>query len=210
MRKLGVLLCLLIAAASGWAQDDIDEPSVIEPIQKGAFGGAVLKLAEINDEFGLLIGGHGGWIINPSFSVGGGFYGLLRDIEVEGESSAEELELGYGGLELEYVVISVHRLHLSAQTLIGFGGLTSRVRNFSRFNTSLNQGGFGSPDDSIFIVEPGLHLLWDLSTNVRFGLGGTHRFIRGVGIEGLENSDLSGASMTLTFTYRFVRGGETE
>ena len=41
-------------------------------IRHGGFGGPVVKFTEIDGQFGVLVGGRGGWIINDSFVIGAG------------------------------------------------------------------------------------------------------------------------------------------
>ncbi len=183
---------------SVWAEENQKKTSIGDPVKRGGFGGPVLKVTEINDVFGLMIGGRGGWILNHTFAIGGGFYGLLRDIGVEDSRFERDFEFAYGGLELEYIIAPRRVIHLSVQTLIGFGGLTDRERSFDRFD-EFNR--FDGPDDSFFIAEPGLNLIWNMKTYLRIGLGGSYRFIRGVGVEGLHNSDLSGSSVILIFKF---------
>ena len=82
------------------------------------------------------------------------FYGLLRDIEAETSDFEREFEFAYSGLELEYIAAPSKDVHLSAQTLIGFGGLTDRNQRFYYDRYDYDEyGRFGGPDDTFFIIE---------------------------------------------------------
>ena len=83
MKKLTLLLFFFMLAASLWAEEESEEAPTEKPSESGGFGGPVLKVTRINDVFGLIVGGRGGWIYKHTYAIGGGFYGLLRDIEVE-------------------------------------------------------------------------------------------------------------------------------
>jgi hypothetical protein len=52
-----------------------DETLFSGNVEHGGFGGPVVKFTQIKDEFGVLVGGRGGWIINHSFVLGAGGYG---------------------------------------------------------------------------------------------------------------------------------------
>ena len=101
-------------------------------ITHGGFGGPVIKYTQIKGEPALLIGGRGGWIINHSFVIGGGGYGLVSDIEADNFLTFAPLEpipylnFGYGGLELEYIIQSDKLMHFTVYTLIGAGGISYR------------------------------------------------------------------------------------
>ena len=207
MKKLTSFLFFFILTASLWAEKTPEETVTEEPKKSGGFGGPVLKVTRINDVFGLLIGGRGGWVYNHKYAIGGGFYGLLRDIEVEISDAPErDFEFAYSGLELEYILAPSRDIHLSAQTLIGFGGLTDRYQRVYVYYDEY--GRLGGPDDSFFIVEPGLNIVWNMKTYLQIHFGGSYRYIRGVGIEGLHNADLNGLSVVVTF--RFGRNAKVE
>ena len=205
MKKLTLFLFFFMVAASLWAEEDVKETKTEKPSESGVFGGPVLKITKINDVFGLTVGGRAGWIYKHTYAIGGGFYGLLRDIQSDSE---REFEFAYSGLELEYIIAPSRDVHLSAQTLIGFGGLTDRYQRVVPYYGYDEYGRFGGPDDSFFIVEPGLNIVWNMKTYLQIYFGGSYRYIRGVGIDGLHNSDLNGYSVVVTF--RFGRNAKVE
>ena len=45
-----------------------------------------------------MVGGRAGWVYKHTYAIGGGFYGLLRDIEVEvpRTDSERDFEFAYG------------------------------------------------------------------------------------------------------------------
>ena len=207
MKNLTLLLFLFMVTASLGAEEDLKETATEKSSNSGVFGGPVLKVTQINDVFGLIVGGRAGWIYKHTYAIGGGFYGLLRDIEADEPDAPErEFEFAYSGLELEYIVAPSRDVHFSAHTLMGFGGLTDRYQQVYYFVDDYNR--YGGPDDSFFIIEPGLNIVWNMKTYLQIHLGGSYRYIRGVGIEGLQNSDLNGYSVVVTF--RFGRNAKVE
>ena len=207
MKKLTLFLFFFILVASLGAEEDVKETETEKSSNGRVFGGPVLKVTKINDVFGLMIGGRAGWIYKHTYAIGGGFYGLLRDIKPA--DSEREFEFAYSGLELEYILAPGQDVHLSVQTLMGFGGLTDRYQRAGPYYGYYDEyGRWGGPDDSFFIVEPGLNIVWNMKTYLQIYFGGSYRYIRGIGIEGLHNSDLNGYSVVVTF--RFGRNAKVE
>ena len=209
MKKITLSLFFFILITSLGAAEDLEETKAEKPKTSGGFGGPVLKITRINDVFGLMVGGRGGWIYKHTYAVGGGLYGLLRDISPA--DSERDFEFAYSGLELEYIVAPSRDVHFSVQTLIGFGGLTDRYQRYDRYyydEYGEYGGRFGGPDDTFFIVEPQLNIVWNMKTYLQIYFGGSYRYIRGVEIEGLDNGNLRGYSVVVTF--RFGRNAKVE
>ena len=80
MKKITLFLFFFILITSLGAAEDLEETKAEKPKTSGGFGGPVLKITRINDVFGLMVGGRGGWIYKHTYAIGGGLYGLLRDI----------------------------------------------------------------------------------------------------------------------------------
>lgn len=186
-----VLLCLGLVAA--FAQE---ETLINGRIESGGFGGPVLKIGSFNGEAALLMGGRGGWIINHSFIIGGGGYGLVNDVKakVPGPYGERYLNFGYGGLELEYISEPNRLINFSIQTLIGAGGLSWRDPDI-RIDMHNNNG------DTFFIVEPGINATLNVTTCFRISGGVSYRYISGVQAPASSNADLSGPSGVLTFRF---------
>ena len=202
-------LFFFILITSLGAAADLEETKAEKPKTSGGFGGPVLKITRINDVFGLMVGGRGGWIYKHTYAIGGGLYGLLRDISPS--DSERDFEFAYSGLELEYIVAPSRDVHFSVQTLIGFGGLTDRYQRYDRYyydEYGEYGGRFGGPDDTFFIIEPQLNIVWNMKTYLQIYFGGSYRYIRGVEIEGLDNANLRGYSVVVTF--RFGRNAKVE
>jgi len=118
--------------------------------------------------------------------VGGGGYGLANPNNFGHVTNAlgdpGRLAMGYGGLELTYVLRPDELLHFSLGVLIGAGGLVWNPRG---------QGG-SQEDDPFFIAEPELAAVLNVTRFFRAGLGVSYRFARDVELLGLRNGDISG------------------
>lgn len=164
-------------------------------LRHGGFGAPVVKFTEIDNRFGVLVGGRGGWIINDSFVLGGGGYGLVNGSNFKDVTNAlgdrGKLAMGYGGLELEYVLQPRDVVHLSMVVLVGAGGLVWDPEG---------QGGTRD-DDAFFITEPALNVLVNVTRHFRIGLGASYRFAQGVKLVNLRSADVSGFAGVVTLKF---------
>ncbi len=173
-------------------------------VSNGGFGGPVVKYVQIKGEPGVLVGGRGGWIINHTFVIGGGGYGLANDIKSDnppylynGQWYNTYLNFGYGGVELEYIFQSDDLLHFSVYSLIGGGDVSYRNERFND-NHDMN---WDSNNDAFFVFEPAINAELNVISFMRIDVGASYRFISGVNFEGLKNSDLAGPSASLTLKF---------
>lgn len=201
MKKNIALLVLILVPAfylmPNMALAQETESIMNNPVTNGGFGAPVVKFTSINNDFGLLVGGRGGWVVNfhadHAFVIGGGGYGLLTDVEIDAPIFSGEpvyLSFGYGGLEMEYVNRSRNLVHFSVYSLIGAGVADYRDNNIESMD-----------GNELFVMEPGISLLFNVTDFFRMGGGVSYRYVTGVNMDGVSNSDLSGASAVLTFKF---------
>lgn len=112
MKGIAFLFALLALTAPAAAQEQIVAGGGLE---SGGFGALAVKLSDVADDFEVFVGARVGWIINHTFVIGAGGYGLASDNRA--------VAFGYGGLELEYINRSGKPLHYSVYTLVGGGGV---------------------------------------------------------------------------------------
>lgn len=203
MKKLFVILGIMLLSVSVFAQE---EETLLEgKIDHGGFGGPMVKFSTIKNDFALLVGGYGGWLINHTFLIGGGGYGLSTRINASpsaqnkyGEGEQLKLMFGYGGGVLEYVNRSNRLIHYSVSTLIGAGGVTYTERNQYNYDDGNEHKG---PTDAVFVLEPAANIELNVASFFRINAGASYRMVSGVNLEGLKNSDLSGPSMNLALKF---------
>ena len=188
------LFCAPVAAQEQTLLGDTD-------IEHGGYGGPVVTFTTVNDEFGVLVGARGGWIINHTFSIGLAGYGLANNIKANSVDSfgRKYLELGYGGLDLEYINRSDELIHFSVHTLIGGGSAGFRYSwNEDHWsNNNMNR----KEQDPFFVLEPGVNVDLNVTPWFRTSVGANYRFITGLSSAAATNSDLSGLSAGLTFRF---------
>jgi hypothetical protein len=192
MKQLAVVLLLCFLSLPLLAQE---ETLIGEDIESGGFGGPVVKIGNINGESGIFVGGRGGWIINHTFVLGGGGYGLTNNVKAKvlGPYGERYLNFGYGGVELEYIAQSDRLMHFSVMTLIGGGGIGWRDESI--------RSGSNSDTDEFFIVEPAAQVNLNVTKYFRLSAGVSYRYVTGVNSPLATNSDLSGPSGVLTFRF---------
>lgn len=166
-------------------------------ISNGGFGGPVIKYTQIKNEPAVLVGGRGGWIINHTFVIGGGGYGLANQIEAEYINNYIQpyINFGYGGFEMEYIIQSDQLLHFSVYTLIGAGGVNYRDNS----NDFWEDWDYKS--DEFFVLEPALNVEVNITSFFRVNAGASYRYISGVNYDNLKNEDFSGFSGVLTLKF---------
>jgi hypothetical protein len=180
------ILALLPGAVQAQQQTLVDGP-----IRSGGFGAPVLKFTEINEQFGFFVGGRGGWIINESLVLGGGGYGLTNQAHL----AFDALEMGYGGLDLEYVNRPNELVHVSLAVLLGGGGAT--------YFPSNSLAGFYS---GFFVVEPAANIMLNVTPIFRIGVGASYRAVESLSLPELTNRDLSGFSGNIQFKFGMFTG----
>jgi hypothetical protein len=159
-------------------------------IESGGFGGPAVKITRLNGETGVLVGGRGGWIVNHKFVLGGGGYGLVTNVKAKTTDSIHQnIELGYGGLDLEYIASSDDLLHLSLGLLIGGGGIAYKDEN-DNFMDAHHRAMKG-----FFVLEPNVAANLNVTHFFRLAAGLSFRYINGLNSTLSTNADLSGPSV---------------
>ncbi len=154
LRSLVVTAILMLAGIpSVFAQEKPETETLVSDIDNGYMVAVETKLTTVNDRFANFLGIYGGWVIGHKFLLGVGGYGKTTGIH--------EMQMGYGGLVLEYY-INPHRLvNFSAKGLIGGGSASWRW------------------DDPFFVAEPEGKVTINITDWFRLGAGGGYRFVRG-------------------------------
>ncbi len=189
-----VLLALLVqAGAAGTQTQDQD--------RNEGFLGPAVKITAIDQRFGIMAGLRGNWPIGRSLALGFGFYTLLNKIDApEGVLPLEgplDIDLSYGGLELEYFLNPGARTRYSVSALVG-GGATRFVKDTGSVFKSSEQvweTGF------IFVAEPGVNAEWTLAKWVRLAAGVSYRLATKSSKEWLKEISFSGPAATIAFKF---------
>jgi hypothetical protein len=183
-----LILPLLLSASAAVSEETLLKSG---ELRSGGFGGPVLKFSPVNDEFGVLVGGRGGWLINSVFSIGGGGYGLANAVRAD-QPDSQRIDLGVGGLILEAVLWPDRLVHGTASVLVGAAGL-NRHR--------LRDGGADDDAETFFALEPEVNLEINVHRIFRVCPGVGYRWLAGESDLVDSDWDLSGVSANLTFKF---------
>jgi hypothetical protein len=185
-------------------------------VRIGGYGGFEMKSTQLDRNFsGLLLGMRGGMIVNDNFLIGAAGYGLLPTKKVNyptfGHETENNLYLtgGYGGLFFEYIHHSDRMFHLTANTLIGCGGV-SLTRGWNN-NNNIFDNTLKHPSSFVFVIEPGVALDVNVTKMFRMSLGISYRYapnfnLQYEGKDILPSTAFNGLSVGLTFKFGSFSG----
>lgn len=176
-------VALVVVTTVGRAQE---RTLVGDRIESGGFGAPVVKFTEVLGDFAVLAGGRGAWIIDHTVMIGGGGYGLVTDVYDFRLVPAPRIRFGYGGLELSVVAASNSVVHFSVMSLVGGGGITM---------------GAPGPTDAVFVLEPQLNLVLNVTPYMRLAAGGGYRWVTDVDWYPLTDDDMSAWQVSLALKF---------
>ena len=192
-KSLGIIMLLLLTAGvAGGAEQTL----IGGPLEHGGYGGPVVKFSSIGNEFAVLVGGQGGWIINHKLVMGIGGYGLVTDHRLPHPWStfyeSDKLTVGYGGLFIGYMDNSDRIVHPVLQALIGGGAISPRTHDEYRDHHD---------HDAFFVIEPQMGVEVNFTTFMRVETSLGFRWVNGVEAFGYTDSDISGPAGSLIFKF---------
>jgi len=177
----------------------------------GGWGALDIKGGQsFNNEFGMLIGGKGGVLLDHRLTIGLAGYGLVPFQKLDAPRNIYNekpyLNFSYGGLYLEYTVLPFEVFHFSASCIIGGGGAGYA---YPRYNDDIDfdedwHYSFDPIDaNPLFVIEPGINLEINVSKYMRMNIGASYRHISAFEepINDLKNTDLGGLNGNITFKF---------
>lgn len=197
MKKAFVLILAVLIATPAFAQM---ETVFSGRITSGGYGGPMVKLGDIGGETGVWVGGKGGWIINHSFVIGGGGYGLVsenKETYILFSNRTRMISCGYGGLIMEYIITPRKIAHLTAGLLIGAGAAGHRFKDEDgdyEWDNNINA-------DAFFALEPNLGAELNIARHIRMEIGATYLYTSGVELSDLDDDDIDGPNGYLTLKF---------
>lgn len=168
------------------------------PKSLGGYGGPLIEAANVNNDWGVFLGGKGGVIINQKFAFGGVGKALVSTIEfsgddLEGHNEAPlSLTSGAGGVFVEYISNLESPIHFSIPVHLMGGGVS--IEDATSDGVEIESSG-------IFVIEPGINLEFNLARNFIPGIHLSYRQVFGSSLVNLSNQDLSGVNIGLVFKF---------
>lgn len=163
------------------------------------FGGLRLRPTAVGNDFGFLIGGGGAAVLAGHFIIGGEGYGMIAFAgnagtrTIDGESKNLALQMGYGGLNLGWILGRPGVLDFSVQTLLGGGSVTLDTgdRSSSQYVDSAG----------MFIAEPEVVMYIKVAPMFRLGIAASYRFVAHETWSGPSGLSLMGPSGAVFFDW---------
>lgn len=208
MKKAVLTWCFLFTAlGSIWAQTlpaVTQEPETLfqGEMRHGFYVAPSFQLTHWQDRSGVMVGGKAAWVLNQKFGIGLAGYGLTSRNNI-GEVFPYNnvfLQVGYGGILLEYTPMPAQLLHFSFPIVIGLGG-AAYTNDAVGNNTSGSYSYEVYQTDTFFIVEPGIQAELNLAKFLRAGLGVGYRFAQGVDLSTSTDKHMSAPSISLLFKF---------
>ncbi|WP_423737962.1 hypothetical protein [Chitinophaga caseinilytica] len=198
MKRSGKRLLLALAVlctTPALAQEKIESLSRGGKVRVGGFGAPTIKFTTFDDQMGVLLGGYAGVMLNSRLMLGAGAYALVNNIEAPRPDPAGPAlywNMWYTGFVPEYTIKGNKLVHLAVGALVGGGGVmkNERYKSWDEFESI----GYSS----FFVGEPHVNLELNITSYLRLGIGGSYRFVRGSGTEGITDEKLSGPSAHFT------------
>jgi hypothetical protein len=196
MKKMILILLVTLIPTLAFAQ----EQTLLGggEIKHGGYVALETKFTTVSDDFALLVGCRAAWILNSTFGIGIGGYGLVTEHQVADYNSNTKVffETGYGGLTLDYIHNSDKLVHFTVSTLVGFGGaIYTDVRDWEQDDRP--RASFER--DTYFVLEPGINAELNVAPYFRINLGGSYRYINGLNLSQHTSKDFTGFSGNITF-----------
>ena len=166
-------------------------------ITNSGYGGIILKFSSINNQFAFMTGGRGACTINNRFTLGGGGYGVANSISLPYtvEDTSRYFKMGYGGLELGYIIIPGKKANIIGSLLIAAGAA------FWQNDPKSDDEKLFDDDFKMFpVLEPSLYSEVILTRWMRLNTGISYRYIN-TDLSYMKGRDMSGFSCYFGFIF---------
>lgn len=137
-----------------------DRKSVVHGVYLG-FNGSYGQMDNKDTHF---LGLKAAYVANQQFEIGISINGFYSQQNFIGRPSTDKEDLvgAYGGIHLEPIFFSKHKVNLSFPILFGVGAAAYTDFNFNDDNDEFDNSG-----DAFSIIEPGVSILYNLSRYVQ-------------------------------------------
>ena len=202
MKKISVILIAITISFIGYSQEmNTLFSSKDSVITFGGYGSPIFRASQINGDWGMAIGGKGGFTINRKFTFGGIGYGHASDYTFKGDNFAGNenadlhIGMGAGGIFFEYTIGMKNAVHFSIPLNILAGGVFISDKSLD------DDIGKTVENSGIFLLEPGINVEFNFSKFFIPTLNFGYRYIMGSTLHNLSNEDLSGFHVGLELKF---------
>lgn len=165
----------------------------------GGMGGPQIGLSKFNSKDVLLVGGHGGVVINHCLVIGGGGMGIVNTPSFANVGGIDRgyLEGGYGGFLIEPIFMSNKVVHLAMPILIGGGSMSYLKDNYHGMDYPSNE----IDSDQFFVLEPGIEVELNVVRFMRIAAGVQYRWAPNLNLVNTPSNPFNGITTSITFKF---------
>ena len=195
MKQNKLLLPILLLSFISWAQteedDDYIEFNDRSNVVHGVYLGVGTYFGEIDGENTYNGSFKIAYVANREFEVGFAAVGFYSQQNIRTDAF-EELDFagGYAGLHIEPILFGRSKVNLSFPVLIGAGAVVYVEDNRRDVDIDFDRDDW----DEVFVVEPGINLLYNLSRFVQLEVGVRYRFSSKIDLEPNRIKNINGFS----------------
>lgn len=162
--------------------------------EHGAFGAPVFKYTRVVGKPALITGIKGGWIINKRFVLGAGYYVLTSSVRSDFRDTEYDqdlmIDLNYGGLDFEYLLLYDSKYNLTINMLFAGGGLNFYLNDISKKFSYSN----------LLVWEPQVNFEIEILNWLHADAGVSYRLVSSYkDVYNISRDDLQGLNVILTF-----------
>lgn len=195
-----LIIALMAFSTFGFSQEirTLTSNNGTETKTIGGYGGPLIQASNINNDWGIVIGGKGGFIVNRKFAMGGIGKALVSTNNFVGddlngnENASLNMSYGVGGIFFEYIVKLESPIHFTIPLNIMGGGVT--VEDANSEDSEIESSG-------MFVIEPGINVELNVSQNFIPAINLSYRQAFGSSLENLSDQDISGVNIGLIFKF---------
>lgn len=216
MKKIFTILLLALFAQISFAQEETQEEkknnrddinTIFSKENLKVTGGYIspeIKVGNVHEDVSLFVGGRLGMILNDHFTLGIAGYGLannsnFKDVDPLSLNPDLRINMGYGGLLMEYTFFGNKKIHFSIPVVVGAAGIYIYEDDNNYFYNNYND----IENSAAFVVEPGVNIEFNLFKFLRLDLGASYRLVTQTSLDYLSDDDLSDLSINATFKFGF-------
>lgn len=161
----------------------------------GAYGGPFINATQLNNNWGISIGGKGGVIINRKLAIGGIGMGTASEYNFVGDNfdgntdASLDVSYGLGGIFVEYIFNITNSIHFSVPL------------NLMAGRVSIKESEVDTESSSAFTVEPGVSLEFNFTKAFIPGISLSYRQFLGSSLNHLNDKELSGLNIGIVFKF---------
>ncbi|MCX6273535.1 MAG: hypothetical protein NTU44_20395 [Bacteroidetes bacterium] len=175
------LFLLVVLSQSGISQNNNEMKYLFDGNQKvriSGFGGPFVEFSSLREEFGVMVGGGGGLLINRKFFVGGYGMGLSTshywtDKQKITGLKEPKISFGHGGFILGYIPDPYSAIHFSFSSMIGWGTI-------SLYDAFVQTPEDKKGVDNVFVGVPKVEAEFNITRWFKMNVGFGYRFVAGI------------------------------